>query len=122
MGDRRVAWGKDLITLRQDKRNTQKFKVGTENRRGWAAYACHGCLFVKRFPFIEGAVYPDGGMNFETFTNNLFLEMESLSPLREMQPGETAEHEETWEILDDVKAPRAGDFAAAAQLVARLIE
>ena len=122
MADRRVAWGKDLITLRQDKRNPQKFKVGTENRRGWAAYACHGCLFVKRFPFIEDAVYPDGGMNFETFTNNLFLEMESLSPLREMQPGETAEHEETWDILDDVKAPRAGDFAAAAQLVARLIE
>ncbi len=122
MADKRVAWGKDLITLRQDKRIAEPFKVGTSNRRGWAAYAHHGCLFLKRFPYIEDAVYPDGGMNFETYTNGSFLEMESLSPLRTLQPQETSEHIETWDIIDDVKAPRAGDFAAAAQLAARLIE
>ncbi len=122
MSDKRVAWGHEYITLRQDKRAQTPFKLGTENRRGWAAYACHGVLFVKHFPFLEGAVYPDGGMNFETYTSHAFLEMESLSPLREMAPGETAELTENWDIIDDVKSPKAGDFAGVASLVTKLVE
>lgn len=122
MSDKRVSWGKEYITLRQDKRAQTAFKLGMDNRRGWAAYAYRGALFIKRLPFVEDAVYPDGGMNFETYTCANFLEMESLSPLRTVEPGKRVDHVETWCILDDVKAPRPGDFAAVTALVNRLIE
>lgn len=122
MSDKRVAWGNEYIMLRQDKKALKPFKIGTDNRRGWAAYAYRDCLFVKELPYIEGARYPDGGMNFETYTNALFLEMESLSPLENVAPGESITHVEKWSIIDDVKAPKLGDFSGAASLVGRFIE
>ena len=122
MDDKRVVWGKEYFTLRQDKRSAKNFKVGTDNRRGWAAYCLKDAMFVKELPYIEGAVYPDGGMNFETYTCNNFLEMESLSPLQKVAPGESIEHTEYWSLIDEVKAPKPGDFAAIGALVGRFIE
>ena len=43
-------------------------------------------LFIKRFPYIEGATYPDYGCNFETFTVELFMEVESVAPLTHARP------------------------------------
>jgi len=55
-------------------------------------------MFVKRFGWVEGATYPDGGVNFETFSNEDFLELESLGPLVALDPGASASHEERWEL------------------------
>ena len=55
-------------------------------------------MFIKRFAWIDGAEYPDSGMNFETFSNEDFLEVESLGPLVTLEPGGTTSHEETWSL------------------------
>ena len=34
--------------------------------------------------------YPDGGMNFETFTNDKFIECESLGKLEKLEYNQTA--------------------------------
>jgi hypothetical protein len=75
---------------------------GIFNSAGWGAHYRQGTLFVKRAAVIGGARYPDGGCNFELFTNPDFLEVETLGPLVELDPGETAEHVERWWLFGDV--------------------
>lgn len=37
------------------------------------------------------------------------LEMETLSPLKELDPGASAEHREEWELFDNVDMPPGGE-------------
>jgi hypothetical protein len=79
-------------------------KVGTYNPRGWAGYLRAGVLFVKRFTPLPGSLYPDGGCNAESYTCDRFIELETLGPLAEFQPGQSASHLETWEIYTGVES------------------
>ena len=81
--------GSKYITLRQDAKKGPT-KLGFGHRLGWIGYLNGGTLFVKRFGYEEGANYPDDGCNYETFTKEEFLEMESLGPVVTLKPGETA--------------------------------
>ena len=55
---------------------------------------------MNRFPYHEGQPYPDQGVNFETFTNEEMLEIETFGPLVRLGPGQMAEHTERWELID----------------------
>lgn len=114
MSDPRVRWGDRYIMLRQDPSIAQKFKFGINNEDGWAAYFNHRQAFIKRYEHDIETLYPDGGMSFETFTNGLMLEMESLSPLVLMDSGGTIEHEERWELIDGVESPEEREEAVDA--------
>jgi hypothetical protein len=100
--DKRWSFGSKFITLRQDKTKGPT-KLGFAHRMGWVAYLNDKTLFVKRFPWEEGKPYPDNGVNYETFSNEEFLEMESMGPLVKLPPRETAELVETWELVKDVE-------------------
>jgi hypothetical protein len=78
--------------------------TGIFNPAGWGAYFTNSTLFVKRAPVIAGATYPDCGCNFEVFTNREFLELETLGPKVVLNPGEQVDHEESWELFDQVSA------------------
>jgi len=106
MSDPRWTWGNKYILLRQDPQAAKPQKIGAAVPDGWAAYANHGNLFVKRFPYSPGANYTDFGCNFETFTNHEMLEVESLGPLVTLPPGATVEHTEHWHLFPNVTAPR----------------
>jgi len=69
------------------------------HRAGWVGYLNGGTLFVKRFTRQWGKAYPDRGVNYETFTNQDMLEMESLGPLVRLAPREAVEHAEQWDLL-----------------------
>lgn len=105
MNDSRVYWGDKYITLTQDKNGDGSFKIGLDSQHGWAAYFNHNDLLIKHFDVVEGAEYPDDGMNFETYTNPLFLEMESLGVYSSIEPGDCATHHESLEIVPDIKFP-----------------
>lgn len=94
--DDRVTWLDRYIILRQDGKADRNFKFGINSEHGWALYFNHGDLFVKRFEAKEYGAYPDGGMSFETYTNPLFLEMESLGELACLSCGESTTHTEDW--------------------------
>lgn len=102
MNDKRVYWGEKYIALKQDPNNKAPFKLGINNQEGWAAYARGGHLFVKRYYPQQDATYPDFGVSFETYTNDWMLEIETLSPFTKLQPGETVEHVEEWELYNNV--------------------
>jgi len=96
-GDPRWTVTGQYIFFRQDAKRGPN-KLGIAHREGWAGYLIDGYLFVKRFQWMETAHYPDGGCNFETFSNEDMLEVESLGPLVTLQPGQTAQHEERWSL------------------------
>jgi len=108
MNDPRIAWGERFITLQQD-RTLPPFKIGTNNEEGWAAYHNGDNLFVKRYEHLQEGTYPDNGVSFETYTNELFLELETLGELKPVAPGETVKHTETWELYKADSLPYADE-------------
>jgi hypothetical protein len=103
--DPRWRFGTGYIQLRQLAHPNARFNEqmgGIYNPQGWGAYYKDGSLFVKRTAVVRGAHYPDFGCNFEVFTNPEFIELETLGPLVDLQPGEVAEHVEHWYLFGDV--------------------
>ncbi len=112
--DPRWMIGKAFLTLRQDVTNKEPQKLGIQNRQGWAAYSHRGSLFIKRFGFEKGRTYPDFGCNNETFTNEAFLEMESLGPLERVEPGQAITHTENWWLYKGINLGNGEAGIAAA--------
>jgi hypothetical protein len=100
--DGRWTLGPRYVFFRQDRRRGPG-KLGIAHREGWVAYQLADCLFVKQFQWTEGAVYPDGGVNFETFSNEQMLEVETLGPLVTLKPGQSVKHVEVWKLFQGVK-------------------
>ena len=103
MNDKRVYWGEKYIVITQDTSLEYPFKLGIANEEGWAAYFNHNNLFIKRYVHMDGAIYPDYGVSYETFINEFMVEMETLSPLTKIEPGKAIEHIENWELYSDVE-------------------
>jgi len=108
LGDRRLRFGRRYITLRQDATG-RPIKIGLAQDAGWGAYYLEGTLFVKRFPWLPAATYPDDGCNLELFSNSDMLELESLGPLVVLQHGQTIEHREDWELCDGLSCDPNSD-------------
>jgi hypothetical protein len=105
--DPRWIFGTDFIQLLQASNLQGRFPeqiTGIFNPAGWCAYYSRGVLFIKRTAPVDGARYPDFGCNFEIFTNPQFLELETLGPILELAPGESASHTETWALFRDVES------------------
>ncbi len=105
MSDPRWTWGRKYVILAQDPDMASPQKAGLMVPDGWAAYARGGHLFVKRFTYVPAARYPDWGCSVETFTNAEFMEVETLAPLVNLEPGGVSEHVEHWFLFDDVFVP-----------------
>lgn len=119
--DERWRFGWRFITLRQTANGTPT-KLGLAHKEKWVAYLMRNALFVKTFDHVEGEAYPDSGCNFETFTNNEMLEIESLSPLRMLGPGESVQHTEHWYLLDVAAQPFSLKERALAEWIEPLLE
>lgn len=59
-------------------------------------------------------------MSYESYTNDVFLEMESLSPLIEVKPGDNIEHIEKWELYDNVPMPADDEAEIEKALAGRI--
>jgi hypothetical protein len=104
--DDRWRWGREFITLRQTSHSSPT-KLGLMHRMKWVGYLTRHALFIKTFGYEEGAAYPDFGCNFETFSNAQMLEIETLSPLRPLAPGESVSHTESWRLFGSIPEPHS---------------
>ncbi len=111
LSDRRWVFTKKYMALKQDPRNSEAQKLGMFNPDTWGAYILNGEAFIKRAHANSGETYPDFGCSFETFTNNEFLEIETLGPLTKLPPGKTAEQAEHWSLHRGVKLTEFTDDA-----------
>jgi len=114
LSDPRWTLGKKYHLLKTDAGRDFAQKLGVANKLGWAGYLREGELFVKRFPYIEGAKYPDYGCNFETFTKGTFMEVETVGPLAKLETNQSATHVEHWFLFKGVKAGSTEDSLDAA--------
>ena len=103
LSDPRWKFTRKYMTLRQDPNNSNAQKLGTFNTDTWAAYLLNGEAFVKRAKADASKTYTDFGCSFETFTNNEFLEIETLGPVSKVAPGQTVEQVEHWGLYKNVK-------------------
>jgi hypothetical protein len=76
-----------------------EFKLGTYTPQGWVGYVWKNHFLHMQFQTQAGQVYPDMGCNVEIYSNHAFAEIETLSPLVKLEPGETIQHTETWELF-----------------------
>jgi hypothetical protein len=116
LADKRWTFTKKYLALRQDPNNSDAQKLGMFNRHTWGAYVLNGEVFIKQAAGDAHASYPDFGCSFETFTNNEFLEMETLSPLKKVAPGETVEQTEHWSLHKNVRLKELTDAAIDAEI------
>lgn len=118
--DSRIRLGKKYVCVSTDSAKGWPNKLGFGNTREWAAYYREGTLFVKRFPYCDCCDFPDMGCNCEVYTDGDFMEVESLGSLTDLEPGETAEHYETWHLFKNVKIGDTEESLDAA--IAPLVE
>jgi hypothetical protein len=118
MTDPRVTWGSRYIILRHSENAESAFKLGASVKDGWAAYVRDDVCFLKTFEYFEDAVYPDGGCSIESYTNSdpNMLELETLSPLAMLEPGDELEHLEHWFLHKGV-SPAGGEAWVTEQIV-----
>ena len=99
LADPRVYFGKRYVTLRQDTNITESFKLGFGLNNAEAYYCLGDDIFRKSYDTNHKTeTYPDNGCSFETFTNNGFIEVESLSPLKTVKTNETVSLTEHWSM------------------------
>ncbi len=99
LSDDRIRFGKKYVTLRQDKTAKTPAKLGFDLNCGNAYYLLGDEILHKEYKTLHPtALYPDGGCSFETYTNGVMLEFETLSPLKTVLPGECNELSETWRL------------------------
>lgn len=98
MSDPRIHWGKRFIVLRHNSDIVNPFKIGINNVEGWACYINKGQCFVCHHDHDSDGVYHDFGASYESFINGDYVEMESTGPLQTIVPGESAIHDEVWDL------------------------
>lgn len=99
MSDKRIYWGKKYVTVSQDRNASDPIKLGFDLNSGIVYYVLGDDVFCKRYDAKHPeSAYPDGGCSFETYTNNCFIEIESLGELKTVKPEETSEHTECWSL------------------------
>lgn len=98
INDPRLKLGDEFILFKADA-VLPPFKMGYFNPHGWVAYWLDGVLFRKTFNAHTESLYPDNNCNAEIFCNDQFVELESLAPLKTLDPGASVNHVETWDIF-----------------------
>ena len=103
--DPRLKLGDEFITVNADGTKSP-FKLGYFNPHGWLGYVFEDTFFVKRWGVRRGEEYPDQGCNAEVYTNDRFIELESLGALVDLKPHEEIVHTETWEVYETENIPK----------------
>jgi hypothetical protein len=104
--DPRWSFDKESIRLRVDESIRGPQKMGVSNKQGFVRYELPDVTFTKSAAWSSDSVYPDINSNFEVYTDGGFVEIESLSPLQYLEPGQSVLHQERWELTRSLRPLR----------------
>lgn len=94
--DPRVQIGPDQIEIRADAGSA--LKIGFGPNPGWLTYELGDYRFRKTVTPDEGEVYPDRRAVAQVFVERHFCELETVGPMRLLEPGESTQHQEVWSV------------------------
>jgi len=97
LNDRRITFTPEGLDARQAP-GDDYFKMGLQVREGRAVLLNFGQRMTLQFGFAPGSTYPDNGCNFELYLCRQMMELETLSPLYLLEPGQSAAHRELWRV------------------------
>lgn len=101
--DPAFVWREDWIEFHQE-RALSKQKVGSFSLNPWLAYRLGNSVVVKTFNFgtqdLVASEFPDLGSNVEVYFDAFMLELEGLSPWKDLNPGESVSHTERLQVLE----------------------
>lgn len=100
MEDKRLMLTSEYIFVKQDPKAKGPLKIGVNANPYWVAYWVDGMLFIKQFRYDSKAEYPDFGCSVEVYTNPEMLELETLGPLKIVEPSGVNEHIEFWRVFN----------------------
>lgn len=109
--DSRMKLTNRFLFLRHEPGRTDRLRVGTNNLPGWIAYFTDGYTLVKRYVHNPQAVYPDAGCSCEGALCGSYAELQTLSPLYGLEPGEGIRHVENISIFRTPTPPAFDDDA-----------
>lgn len=98
LNDKRFSLLNKYAVLSQTADAQKAFKFGSNCPDGFAMYFNKGDIFIKKFDVVENGTYPDGGMNYESYSAKTYIEIESLGELVTLKPEEACEHTEYWAL------------------------
>jgi len=102
--DDRLTFAESGVLVDGDPEGDGRLKLGATGADEWAGYVRDGVGFRTEFSCDGTATYPDRGSAVEVYTDDGVLELETLGPLVELRPGESAVHTERWSLVDEVEA------------------
>lgn len=97
LGDPRIRFGPGAVTIEALARGP-RLKLGAAPSDARVAYRVGSVTFEKRIEIEPEAEYADRGAAVQVFVCDAFVELETLAPLRTLQPGAVATHRERWTI------------------------
>lgn len=104
-----IHWSDDTVYI--DANMTEgALKIGFPNPSGWLAYAQEETLFVKKADYNPNASYLDRHASSQCYCSPEFIELETLGASIYLEPGETTQHKEIWEIYHESEWPNEIPF------------
>lgn len=98
MGDDRFIFGKKYVSILPNSQS-DAMKIGFNLNNSKTYYKLGEDVFIKSYPVNTNSTsYPDNGCTFETYSNSLYIEVESLGELKTVKPTEALELTETWSL------------------------
>lgn len=92
--DERLFIGNRFLTICKTSEDKAPLKIGCNNILGWAAFVAPHYTFIKRYVHDVQAVYPDFGSSCEVDCQKDFVEIQSMSPMYRVEPGQEIKHVE----------------------------
>ncbi len=92
-------------------------KLGADSPSGWIAYQYQNLTYLKKFQYFPGEKYPDDGCTVEVWANTEppYVEVEVLSPLKTLEPGQSYIFTEDWYLYETPGFPE-GDAETIAEI------
>ncbi|MGZ8596008.1 MAG: hypothetical protein ACXWYJ_10145 [Actinomycetota bacterium] len=97
LADPRVQVERGAVSIRSAP-GGPPLKLGVAPGDGALAYRVGGEVFEKRVDIDPEAAYADRGAALQVYLCDAFCELETLGPLRALEPGETVTHRERWTL------------------------
>lgn len=97
LADPRIRFEDGAVSVRAEAAGPA-LKLGAAPSEGRVAYRLGRDLFEKRIAVDAAAPYPDRGAAVQLYLCDEFCELETLGPLRVVEPGGSAAHRETWSL------------------------
>lgn len=100
----RLKIGDGCVSIRNDAQKPQKIGTAAAGQSDWVAAVFGDELFIesRRVGTVK-AEYPDGNSQGEIYTapvrDGSYVELELLSPLRDLKPDETLRDDVVWQIV-----------------------